>query len=400
MKMIDRILASDLKRLSQTYKVLTILGPRQAGKSTLAKLVFPEYEFINLEDSALSSEAKEDPKGFLINHPSPVIIDEIQRVPTLISQIQANVDESDKAGQYILTGSYQKEVRKAVAQSLATRTATAHLLPLSFIELANAGIKLPRNEQMFTGFMPSIYSSPGIVPSEYYSYYRSVHLDKDIREEKNFSDIHQFHIFLEVMAGRAAQLVNHTAISGEVGVSSTTVKEWTGLLENAYIIYFLPPWSRNATSRAVKSPKMYFIETGLLVSLARISSPKEIGITSLTGAIFENMVIMEALKARLNCSAEPKLYFFRDNNGLEIDLIFEKGIREIELFEIKSAYTISKDFVKNMNRFEKLHPGYKIGKNIIYSGETLPEPVNGVRYVNYMDIAPYFTEEEKYIPVF
>ncbi len=400
MKIIERILAPDLKRLASTYKVLTIFGPRQAGKSTLAKKVFQEYEFINLEDSALSMEAIEDPKGFLINHPSPLIIDEIQRVPSLISQIQANVDKSDKNGQYILTGSYQKEVRKAVEQSLATRTSTAYLLPLSLMELTNAGITLPRNEQMFTGFMPNIYSSPGIVPSEYYSYYRSIHLDKDIREEKNFSDLHQFHVFLEIMAGRAAQLVNHTAISGEVGVSSTTIKEWTGLLENAYIIYFLPPWSRNLRSRAVKTPKIYFIETGLLVSLARISSPKEIGITSLTGAIFENMVVMEALKARLNCSAEPKLYFFRDNNGLEVDLILEKGIREIELFEIKSAYTISNDFTRNMNRFEKLHPGYKIGKNIIYSGETLPEPINGVRYINYKDIAPYFTEEEKYIPRF
>lgn len=399
-KIIERLLAPEVKRLSATYKVLTVFGPRQTGKSTLVKNVFPDYDFVNLEDSSLQREAEEDPKGFLINHASPLIIDEIQRVPALVSQIQANVDEKDSKGQYIITGSYQKKVKKTVAQSLATRTATVHLLPFSFVELENAGLSLPRNEQMFTGFMPNIYSTQGIVPSEYYSYYRSVHLDKDIREERSFADVRLFHTFLEVLAGRAAQTLVNTAIAGEVGVSSMTIKEWLSLLENAYIIYFLPPWSKNLTSRAVKSPKMYFTETGLLVSMARISSPKEIGITSLTGAIFENMVVMEALKARYNSCSEPNLYFYRDNNGVEVDLILEKGIREVELFEIKAAYSISKDFARNLNRFENLHPGYKVGKNIIYSGETLLEPVHGVRYINYKDIAPFFAEKEKYVPVF
>ena len=162
----------------------------------------------------------------------------------------------------------------------------------------------------------------------------------------------------------------------------------------------LPPWSRNHTSRAVKSPKLYFIETGLLVSLARISHPKEIGISSMTGAFFENMVVMEALKARYNSYTEPKLYFYRDNNGVEVDLIMERGQKELELFEIKSAYTISKEFTRNMDRFEHLHPGYEVRKNIIYSGDTLPEPVNGVRYINYADIAHFLTETGKYIPSF
>ena len=399
-KIIERAISRELMRLASTYKVITILGPRQAGKSTLVKTLFKYYGFVNLEDSAIRKEAEEDPKGFLINHPAPLIIDEIQRCPALMSQIQANVDKMDGYGKYIITGSYQKEVRKVIAQSLATRTAIVHLLPLSFDELKESNISLPRNEQIFTGFMPRIYSTSGIVPAEYYQNYRSVHLDKDIREEKSFKDIREFHLFLEIMAGRAGQLLNYNAVSNDVGVSSVTIKDWTSLLENAYIIKLLPPWNRNLTSRAVKSPKLYFVETGLLVSIARISSPKEIGVTSMTGAFFENMVIMEALKARYNSAAEPKLYFYRDNNGVEVDLILEKGQKELELFEIKSAYTISRDFIKNMDRFERLHPGYTISKNIIYSGESLNEPVNGIRYINYADIAPLFTESEKYIPVF
>ena len=399
-KIIERAISRELMRLASTYKVITILGPRQAGKSTLVKTLFKYYGFVNLEDSAIRKEAEEDPKGFLINHPAPLIIDEIQRCPALMSQIQANVDEMDGYGKYIITGSYQKEVRKVIAQSLATRTAIVHLLPLSFDELKESNISLPRNEQIFTGFMPGIYSTSGIVPAEYYQNYRSVHLDRDIREEKSFKDIREFHLFLDIMAGRAGQLLNYNAVSNDVGVSSVTIKDWTSLLENAYIIELLPPWNRNQTSRVVKSPKLYFVETGLLVSLARISSPKEIGVTSMTGALFENMVIMEALKARYNSAAEPKLYFYRDNNGVEVDLILEKGQKELELFEIKSAYTISRDFIKNMNRFERLHPGYTISKNIIYSGESLNEPVNGIRYINYADIAPLFTESEKYIPVF
>ena len=397
-RMIERKIADDLRRLASTYKVLTILGPRQAGKSTIAKTLFRNYGFVNLEDSAIRREAEEDPKGFLINHPAPLIIDEIQRCPALVSQIQANVDEINGYGRYIITGSYQKEVRKAIAQSLATRTAIAHLLPLSLEELKESGILLPRNEQIFTGFMPGIYSTSGIAPSEYYQNYRSVHLDKDIREEKSFKDIREFQLFLDIMAGRAGQLLNHSAVSNDVGVTSATVKDWTSLLENAYIIRLLPPWSRNQTSRAVKSPKLYFIETGLLVSLARISSPNEIGVSSMTGVFFENMVVMEALKARYNSAAEPKLYFYRDNNGVEVDLILEKGQKELELFEIKSAYTISRDFIRNMDRFEHLHPGYSISKNIIYSGETLPEPVNGVRCINYADVSAFFRESGKYIP--
>lgn len=399
-RLIGRKIADELKRLASTYKVLTILGPRQAGKSTIAKTIFNDYEYVNLEDSAIRREAEEDPKGFLINHPSPLIIDEIQRCPVLVSQIQANVDEIDGYGLYIITGSYQKEVRKTIAQSLATRTALVYLLPLSLDELRESGISLPRNEQIFTGFMPGIYSTPGIAPKEYYQNYRAIHLDKDIREEKSFKDIREFNLFLDIMAGRAGQLINHNAVSNDVGVSSATIKEWTSLLENAYIIRLLPPWSRNQTSRVVKSPKLYFIETGLLVSLARISSPKEIGIVSMTGALFENMVIMETLKACYNSVAEPKLYFYRDNNGVEVDLILEKGQNELELFEIKSAYTISKDFSRNMDRFEHIHPGYTVSKNIIYSGESLKERINGVRYINYSDIAPYFSESEKYIPAF
>lgn len=399
-RFIERELENELKRLVSLYKVLTVLGPRQAGKSTITKSIFMVlgYEYLNLEDSSVLNQAVEDPKGFLINHPSPLIIDEIQVFPELVSQIQANVDENPEKGQYILTGSYQVKLRDTIAQSLAGRTAIVHMLPLSFSELETSGVSMDRNSQMITGFMPYIYSVKNIPPGEYYSYYKINYLEKDIRKNAYFKDIREFHIFMDVLAGRAGQLLNYSAISNDVGVSSTTVKSWISLLESTYIVYILPPWSKNLTSRAVKAPKLYFTETGLLASYMRISTPKELGVNPLTGALFENMVVIEALKARYNSCEDPDLYFYRDSNGVEVDIVFERTSQEVDLFEIKASYSVSRDFSKGMDRFASLHPELKVTKHVIYSGNTLQEPVNEVFYINYKDTGKYLRKESKFIP--
>ena len=289
-------------------------------------------------------------------------------------------------------------LRNTISQSLAGRTAISTLLPLSFEELANAGIKLERNEQLFTGFMPELYRKGNIPPSEYYQNYKMNYLEKDIREMRSFRNLREFHMFLEAMAGRAGQLLNNSSVSKLVGVSSTTIADWVSLLEAAFIIYLLPAWSPNNFRQSVKSPKLYFIEPGLLTSFARIQNPSDFGIHYLAGTIFENMVVIDALKCRYNTSASPDLYFYRDSKGVEIDLMLAKANNRFDLFEIKAAYSVSSDQASDMRRFSDIYPGLEVSMNVIYSGETLPEPVNGVRYYNYRDTAALFNGGELYIP--
>ena len=397
---LQRTLESQLARQAGTYKVVTILGPRQAGKSTTAAKVFKEYNYVNLEDFSIYQEATEDPKGFLINHPSPLIIDEIQKCPELLGQVQVNADKNDESGQFILTGSAQINLRDSISQSLAGRTAVSVLLPLSLAELGEAGIKLERNEQLLTGFMPEIYRKGNIPPAEYYQNYKLNYLEKDIRDMRSFRNLRGFHIFLDALSGRAGQVLNNTAVSKLVGVSSTTIADWISLLETTYIIYLLPAWGPDSGRQAVKSPKLYFIEPGLLSSFARATTPSDFAIHYLTGAIFENMVVIEALKSRYNSASPPNLYFYRDSKGVEIDLMLARANNRFDLFEIKAAYSVASDQTCNMRRFASLYPKLDITMNVIYSGETLPEPVNGVRYHNYRDIAPIFKGEELYIPSF
>lgn len=395
---LERTLEKQLIRQSRIYKVLTLMGPRQAGKSTTVLRLFKDYNYVNLEDYSIAREALSDPKGFLVNHPSPLIIDEIQKCPQILGQIQANVDRDNQPGQYILTGSAQLDSRHAVSQSLAGRTAVSTLLPLSLEELSGAGITLERNEQLFTGFMPELYRKGDIPPSEYYQNYKLNYLEKDIRDLRTFRNLREFHMFLDALAGRAGQVLNSSSISKLVGVSSTTISDWISLLETAYVVYLLPAWTPNDNRQNVKSPKLYFIETGLLTSFTRVQRPSDLDIHYLTGAIFENMVVIEALKSRCNSAATPDLYFYRNSKGVEIDLMLCKADNEYDLFEIKAAYSIASDQAANMRRFSALYPRLKVSMNVIYAGETLKESVNGVRYINFRDIAPLFKAPAAFVP--
>ena len=381
--MIHREISVKLKSLAGTFPVVTIEGPRQSGKTTLARAVFPSYSYANLEDVSARQLAEKDPRGFFERFKPPAIIDEIQRVPELLSAIQSEVDRLGGNGHFILTGSHQPRLKEGIAQSLAGRTALLTLLPLSIRELRCSGITLSRDEYIFKGFLPAIYDREQNPNDAYEAYYRT-YVEKDVRQLINVSHQNEFELFVRLLAGRVGQVVNLEGMAGEVGVSSTTLKEWLSVLEASFIVFKLPPYYNNFGKRFVKSPKIYFTDVGLAAHLLEITEPSQVMRDPLAGGLFENLVVVEALKTRLNSGWRPSLYYIRGKAGLEIDLVLELR-RKLYAFEIKSASTPDASFIGNISRFEKTISPVE-GKSVIYSGEEWPIPGGG-KFINYKDMS-------------
>ena len=381
--MIQREIASKLKSLFSAFPVVTIEGPRQSGKTTLAKMVFPRFSYANLEDSATRRLAEQDPVAFFERFRPPAIIDEIQRTPELLGAIQLEVDKRGENGLFVLTGSHQPRLREGIAQSLAGRTALLTLLPLSIRELAGDGINQERDEYLFKGFLPAVYDRNQDPNDAYEAYYRT-YVEKDVRQLVNVSHQHEFELFLRLLAGRVGQVANLEGLSGDVGVSSTTLKEWLNVLEASYIVFRLQPYYNNFGKRFIKSPKVYFTDVGLAAHLLDITSPLQAGRDPLLGGLFENLVVVEAMKARLNMGLRPSLYYIRGKNGSEIDLVLEEA-RHIHAIEIKSAKTPDDSFVANMARFEK-SVAPLASRSVVYSGEEWPI-AGGGRFVNFRDVS-------------
>ena len=388
--MIQRELASKLESLATTFPVVTIEGPRQSGKTTLARAVFPSYSYVNLEERAARLLAENDPRGFLEKFSPPVIVDEIQRVPELLSAIQYEVDRLTGNGLFILTGSHQPRLKAGIAQSLAGRTALLTLLPLSMRELASAGISPGRDECIFKGFLPAIYDRSQDPNDAYEAYYRT-YVEKDVRQLINVSHQSEFELFVRLLAGRVGQVVNLEGMSGEVGVSSTTLKEWLSVLEASFVVFKLPPYYNNFGKRFLKSPKIYFADVGLAAHLLEITSPAQVARDPLAGGLFENLVVVEALKARLNKGRRPSLYYIRGKSGIEIDLVLEVQ-RKIHAMEIKSASTPEPSFAGNINRFaDTISPVES--KTVLYSGDEWPI-AGGGKFVNFRDTADVMDSRE------
>ncbi len=368
--MIKREIESELALVAKEYPVVTISGPRQSGKTTLAKMQFPEHTYCNLEDPDTRRLAEQDPRAFFAQYPAPMIIDEVQRVPELLSYIQVLADETSERGQYILTGSHQLSLRQAVSQSLAGRTALLELLPLSMGELSAAGVELSRDEYIFQGFYPRIYSE-GTTPSILYRNYLRTYVERDVRQILNIKDLSLFEQFIRLLAGRTGQVLNLHSLGNDIGVTNKTLKEWLSVLEASFIVFRLPPYFENFGKRIIKSPKIYFTDTGLLCYLLGIETPKQIMRDRAFGQLFENLVVIEALKSRYNQGKQPNLYFFRDNNRHEVDLIFKKG-RILHPIEIKAAMTWNSEFLKGINHFQRTVPIAGKG-TVIYSGEMQPK---------------------------
>lgn len=365
--MMRRKIQAELALLAKQYKVVTITGPRQSGKTTLARMQFPDYNYVNLEEPESRQLAERDAKEFLKRYPTPVIIDEIQRLPMLLSYIQVESDKSKKKGAFILTGSHQPALKAEIAQSLAGRTAILQLLPLSLAELSEAGITMDRDDYIFKGFMPQLYEEELDVTRFYRNYYMT-YVERDAKQLVNIRNFTAFETFIKLLAGRVGQLVNFSSLANDVGVAAGTISEWLSILEASYIIFRLPPYFENFGKRVTKSPKLYFTEVGLAAYLLELENPGMVARDPLLGGLFENMVVLEAIKARYNAGKDANMYFFRDSNGMEIDLLQSAG-RTLYPMEIKAARTYSKDFTKNIDKFQKLSDKAGPG-SVVYAGDS------------------------------
>jgi len=366
--MIKRDIETELKTLAGQYPVVTVSGPRQAGKTTLCRIVFPEYNYCNLELPEQRQLAADDPRAFLAAFPPPVIIDEIQRVPELLSYIQVITDELDQPGRFILTGSHQLGLHEAVSQSLAGRTALLTLLPLSIRELSGEGITLSRDQYLLKGFLPRIYKD-NLDSTKAYRNYFQTYIERDLHQVSNIRNLDQYEKFMRLLAGRVGQVINLNSMSNDIGVSSTTLAEWLTVLEASYVIFRLKPYYENFGKRLVKSSKLYFTDVGLAVYLLGISELNQVSRDPLLGNLFENLVVIEALKTRMNHGLDANLYFYRDSNQQEVDLIYRKGNSLVPI-EIKAAMTYNKTLIKNIRFFQGLtgsSEGY-----LVYAGDFEP----------------------------
>lgn len=383
--MIVREITPVVRQRAAEFPVLTITGPRQSGKTTLARSCFPHHDYANLEDPETRELAETDYRRFLAIHPGPVIIDEIQRVPQLASAIQAIVDESrDRRGRFILTGSHQPRLKETVSQSLAGRSAVLRLLPLDFAELRSAGgVRLSQDDLILRGGMPELAASR-IDANVYYKNYLQTYVERDVRQVANIRNTTPFRRFLTLLAGRVGQLVNLNALSGEVGVSHTTLSEWLDVLEASFIVFRLRPYYANVGKRLVKTPKVYFAETGLAACLLGLKTPEQVSRDPLRGSLFENLVVSDFLKRGLNRDDEGGLYFFRTNDGMEIDLLrrTDKGLQPIE---IKSATTWSPALGEGLRKCAKLLAD-AVNPTVVYGGKSYPSGADGIVAQNYLDI--------------
>ena len=383
--MIHRDIQRELKQLLKEYPVVVILGPRQSGKTTLAKSL--KFQYLNLEEPETRHLAIADPKAFFHRLKYPVILDEIQRVPELLSYVQVLVDRQKRNGRFVLTGSHQPALTEGMTQSLAGRAGILNLLPFSLSELKTAGIEYENfYEYAHKGFLPRVYDQKQRPLTAYSNYYRT-YVERDVRQLLNLKDQNLFEIFMKLLAGRVGQVLNYNTLSSDTGVSVKTIKNWLSILSASFIVYRLPPYFENFRKRAIKSPKYYFLETGLLSFLLGIQKAEQVTRDPLVGSIFENMVIVECLKTQFNQGRIPELYFFRDSNGNEIDLMFKKG-RSLKCFEIKASSTYHSFMSKNLKKIKQLNP-YIQTTGLIYNGPT-KKLSQGSSLISFKDTAKFF----------
>lgn len=382
--MIRRSIEPQLQSLARTFPVVTLEGPRQSGKTTLARAAFPDWSYANLEDSATRSLAQRDPAAFFARFPCPAIVDEVQRVPELLGAIQVAVDRDGGNGRFLLTGSHQPRLKQGIAQTLAGRTALLTLLPFSIEELASAGIRPGRDELIHTGFLPAIYDRNQPPAAAWEAYYRT-YVERDVRDLVRLAHQPQFELFLRLLAGRVGGLLNLDTMSGEVGISATTLKQWMSVLEAGFVIFRLFPHANNFGKRFVKTPKIYFTDVGLAAHLLGIETAEQAERDPLAGGLFENLVVVEALKARLNAGKAPNLWFFRDKAGREIDLVLDVR-RKLRLYEIKRARTPDESLAGNLRKFRQLAGEAVASADVVYAGEPWPIPGGG-RFLPFRDLA-------------
>ncbi|MBD3288781.1 DUF4143 domain-containing protein [candidate division KSB1 bacterium] len=374
--MIRREISEIILSKTSQMPVIVVTGPRQSGKTTLVKALFQDYDYVNLEFPDIRSRAEEDPRLFLTGHKTGLVIDEVQRVPDLLSYIQGIVDESGKSGSYILTGSQNFLLPGQISQTLAGRAALFHLLPFSLTEISS---EYPIDDQFtgiaFTGTYPRIHDRQ-LKPNDWYPWYISSYIERDVRQIEYVKDLNKFQTFLKICAGRVGQLFNASAIANEIGVNYKTIQSWISVLEASFIIFLLQPYYKNFNKRLTKSPKLYFYDTGLICSLLNIRSADELSYHYLKGEIFESLIISEMKKHIAHHNLQASLYFWRDNSGNEIDCLVDTGARATAA-EIKSGTTITSDFFKGLRYWKNLTGCETDQLALIYGGTENQHRSNG-----------------------
>ena len=370
--MISRDIEVALGRLASKFPVVTLTGPRQSGKTTLAKSCFPRLAYVSLEDPDTRRFALEDPRGFLGALAKGAILDEIQRAPELLSYLQTLVDQDPRAGRFILTGSQQFELMRQVSQSLAGRTALMKLLPLTLAESVRlrGGRSAFKSLEatLFSGFYPRIHHRD-LNPTQALGDYFSTYIERDLRQLAAVQDLQRFDRFVRLCAGRVGQVLNLVSLGNDAGVSHATARAWIDLLQTSYVIHLLPPWFTNTNKRLIKSPKLFFFDVGLASWLLGIRSDDQLKRDPMYGALFENFVLMEAMKDRLNRGDSGEMYFYRDSDGLEVDLLLPLG-RQVHAIEIKAGQTVASDYFRGLKRFAQNFPEALAGGGLVYGGDT------------------------------
>ena len=382
--MIKRKIETLVARYAEEYPAVTVLGPRQAGKSTTVRELFPRHSCANLEVRETRLLAESDARAFFSMYPPPVIIDEVQTVPDLLGEVQALIDADRRAcGRFILTGSHQSALSSAVSQTLAGRTAIADMMPLAMEELPEKDSALPTDALMLRGFMPEVIAERKN-PTEFYRFYYRTYVERDIARFVNLRHKSRFEKFMVLLAGRVGQLLNLSSLAVEVGVSSTTLEEWLSVLEASYVCFRLRPFFSNVSKRMVKTPKLYFHETGLACHLLGISTPAQLMRDPVRGSLFENMVVAEAFRQRTNAGREPDIHFLRTSKGFEIDLAAERADGGTELCEIKSAMSFSPSLTANLDSYLRKWDDGNTQATLVYDGKTFTTGT-GIRCVNFRD---------------
>lgn len=390
--MYPRILQKKAVSAVASYPVVAITGPRQSGKSTLLRGTFSNCPYANLESLRDAEFARADPLGFLEQFPQGAILDEIQKAPHLLGEIQVRVDDTGKKGMYILSGSENLALSGSLAQSLAGRVQTLKLLPLSIREAKKFPLSIDSlDETLFTGFYPRIYADK-LDPTEFYGAYSETYLERDVRNLLQVKDLTKFRRFLELCAARVGQLLKKESLANDVGISPSTVEQWLSILEATYVCFRLQPWHANIGKRLIKTPKLYFYDVGLASYLMGIDEPTQLARHPLKGGLFENLQLMEALKYLDNHGLQHRVYFFRDSYGNEVDLLVQKGPRLLPI-EIKSAHTFHSSFLKGIRVMQTLD--LELLKPVVVLGTSMQQERTDFSVSSWDGLAPLLEQRLK-----
>jgi predicted AAA+ superfamily ATPase len=376
-----RDMQRELVESAAEYPAVTIFGPRQSGKTTLARNQFAQKPYFSFEDPDIRLRVQQDPRSFIDEIARGAILDEVQRIPDFLSYLQGVIDNDPTPGKYILTGSHQPLIHQSITQSLAGRTAILELLPFSINELeAYQRPEQSAFKHILYGFYPRLHEN-SLHPERFYKAYLSTYVERDIRMLINLKDLSRFESFLRLLAGRIGQVINHSSLASDAGVSSTTIKNWISILKACYILFELPPYFNNISKQVIKSPKLFFTDVGLASYLLNLRTVEQVERDPLRGNLFENLLIIDQVKKLLNAGQRPQLFFYRDSHGHEVDLIIPEG-RKLEPIEIKSAATFRPEFIRGIKNFRKTVGDDRCSSGQVwYNGSTMYD-FKGSRILN------------------